>query len=168
MQTYAHINEYALLTGSLWFHSKKLPNYELSKYIVLYRVKKIKNKSKYIVSTYCFVYNFHCSWGQDQWIVIRTKINLWDWRNPRLASRVVCFKLLAPLPLPLPRPLPLVEVLLLSDSKAPRDDLEAADDHFRPLVADFVSDICVVSSSSLKEIAVPTPAAVLLLISYTK
>lgn len=66
-------------------------------------------------------------------------------------------------PFPLPLPLPLVEVLPLTTS-----DEDGLDEPLRPLAVDFEPVIWVVSSSSLKEIALPIPAALLPLKPYTK
>lgn len=82
--------------------------------------------------------------------------NLSRRRDPKAESRVVCFKLD-----PLPLPLALVEVFPLPRSEVAREDLETPNDPLRPLVADF--EISAVSSSSLKETALPIPAAPLFL-----
>lgn len=66
-------------------------------------------------------------------------------------------------PLPLPLPLPLVEVLPL-----PTSDEDGLAEALRPLPVDFEPVIWVVSSSSLKETALPSPAALLPLKPYKK
>lgn len=81
------------------------------------------------------------------------------------ASRVVCFKLEEPLPLPLPLlPFPLAGLLI---SGASWEDLKDCDATFLPLVVDFVPYNWVLSSSSLKDTALPA-ALVLIFYIYNK